>query len=213
MSTHIRLAKIEDAPAMAQVIVDTWLSAHRGQIPEGQWQRRRDEWTYAVSERGWRELLEEIDSGSNTQDCVYVAVTDEDEVVGVAVGCSAELNMLTNAAEVSVVYLRSAYQGQGLGRSLVQTVAAHQATLGKSALIIRALETNAPARSFYEALGGRVIGTHETEDYGFKEPQVVYGWEDIRALERSGVQGASLRNCRLRTQEGDLSLNLDTLLE
>jgi GNAT superfamily N-acetyltransferase len=114
MPIHIRLAKIVDAPVMAQVIVDTWLSAHRGQIPDGQWQRRHDEWTYAVSERGWRELLEEIDVGSNTQDCVYVAVTDGDEVVGVAVGCPAELNLLTNSAEVSAVYLRPAYQGQGL---------------------------------------------------------------------------------------------------
>ena len=183
MSTRIRLAKIEDAPTMAQVMVDTWLSTHRSNVPQGQWQKRRDEWTYEISERAWREFLEEIDSGNNTQDCLYVAVTDTDEVVAVAVGCPAGLNLLKNAAEVSAVYLRPAYQGQGLGRRLVQTVAAHQATLGKSALIIRTLENNAPARSFYEALGGRVIGTHETEDYGFKEPQVVYGWEDIRALE------------------------------
>jgi GNAT superfamily N-acetyltransferase len=186
MAIQIRLAKIADAPEMAQVMVDTWLSAHRGQIPEGQWQRRHEEWTYSVSERGWRELLEAIDAGSNLQDCVYVAVTEEDEVVGVAVGCPAGVTLLNNAAEVSAVYLRSAYQGQGVGRRLVQTVAAHQATLGRRALIIRALATNAPARRFYEALGGRVIGTHETEDYGFQEPQVVYGWADLRALERRG---------------------------
>jgi ribosomal protein S18 acetylase RimI-like enzyme len=193
MSIHIRPAKITDAPALAQVMVDTWLSAHRGQIPEGQWQRRQAEWTYAVSERGWRELLEEIDAGSNTQDCVYVAVTGEDEAVGVAVGCPASLNILKNAAEMSAVYLRPAYQGQGLGHSLVQTVAAHQITLGRRALMITVLETNAPARRFYEALGGCVIGTHETEDYGFKEPQVVYGWEDIRALESNGGKGTSIR--------------------
>ena len=186
MPTHIRLAAIEDAPALARVMVDTWLAAHRGQIPDGQWQRRRQAWTYAVSARGWRDLLEEIDAGRNPQDCVYVAVTEDGEVVGLAVGCPARLNLLENAAEVSAVYLRSAHQGQGLGRRLVQTVAAHQARLGKRALIICALQTNAPARRFYEALGGRVIGTHETEDYGFKEPQVVYGWEDMRALAKSG---------------------------
>ncbi|MEZ4730999.1 MAG: hypothetical protein R3E79_28090 [Caldilineaceae bacterium] len=44
------------------------------------------------------------------------------------------------------------------------------------------LTTNAPARRFYEALGGQLIGTRETEDYGFPEPQVVYGWEDIAVL-------------------------------
>ena len=103
MSTRIRLAKIEDAPTMAQVMVDTWRSAHRSHIPQGQWQKRRDEWTYEISERGWREFLEEIDSGNNTQDCLYVAVTDTDEVVAVAVGCPAGLNLLKNAAEVSAV--------------------------------------------------------------------------------------------------------------
>ena len=186
MSTHIRLAQNNDASAMAQVMVDTWLSAHRNHVPDGQWQRRRNEWTYAVSERGWREFLEEIDSDSNTQDCVYVAVTDKDVVVGLAVGRPARLNLLQNAAEVTAVYVESAYQGQGLGVRLVQTVAAHQATLGRSALLICTLKTNTPARRFYEALGGRVVGTYETEDYGFKEPQVVYGWENIRALERGG---------------------------
>lgn len=183
MTIQIRLATIRDAPAMAQVMVDTWLSAHRGQVPDGQWQRRREEWTYAVSERGWREWLGEIDAASNPQECVYVAVTDEDEVVGIAVGFPARLTLLPNAAEVGGIYVRATHQGQGLGRHLVQTVAAHQANLGKRALLISALQTNAPARRFYEALGGRVIGAHETEDYGFKEPQVVYGWEDIGGVE------------------------------
>jgi ribosomal protein S18 acetylase RimI-like enzyme len=206
MSTVIRPARLSDAPALARVMVDTWLSAHRGQIPEGQWQRRRDEWTYAVSEQGWRELLEGIDAGHNPQECVYVAVTDrgetdedetdedetdedetdEGELVGVAVGCPARLALLDNAAEVSAIYVRPAHQGRGLGRRLVQAVAAHQARLGRRALLISVLETNAPARRFYEALGGHVAGSHETEDYGFKEPQVVYGWEDIGALESSG---------------------------
>jgi ribosomal protein S18 acetylase RimI-like enzyme len=169
---------------MAQATVDTWLSAHRGQIPEGQWQRRRDEWTYAVSERGWRELLQEIDAGIDAESCVYVAVTAQGEVVGLAMGCPAGLRLLENAADVSALYVRPAYQRQGVGRRLVRAVAAHQADLGRSALTISVLETNAPARRFYEALGGRVVGAHETEDYGFREPQVVYGWEDIRALER-----------------------------
>jgi hypothetical protein len=55
-------------------------------VPEEQWQRRREEWTYAVSEQSWREFLAEIADGSNTEDCVYVAVTEASEVVGVAVG-------------------------------------------------------------------------------------------------------------------------------
>ena len=185
MTTHIRPARIEDPPAMARVMVDTWLSAHRGQVPDAQWQRRRDEWTYAVSEGAWRGLLEEIADGVNTDDCVYVALVEED-LVGVAVGCPSGLGLLPDAAEVSGVYVRPEHQGRGLGRRLVQTVAADQAARGRRALLISCLVANAPARRFYEAIGGRVIGTHETEDYGFREPQVVYGWEDIHVLERTG---------------------------
>lgn len=178
----IRLATLADAPMMAQVMVDTWFAAHRGQVPNEQWQRRREDWSYADSERSWRRFLAEIADGSNTQECVYVAVYDEGEVVGVALGCPAELDLLPNAAEVSALYVHPTAQGQGLGRRLVQAVAAHQANLGRQALMISVLTTNAPARRFYEALGGQLIGTRETEDYGFPEPQVVYGWPEIRAL-------------------------------
>lgn len=182
MSVHIRHATTKDAPGMGKVMVDTWLTTHYGQIPDGQWNRRRDEWTYEVSERGWRSLLGEIASGKNNQDCVYVAVADDDEIVGVVVGCQPEQHIFENAAEVSAIYLSPAYQGQGLGRSLIEAVAVHQVRLGRSALIICALTTNTPAQRFYEALGGRVISTHETEDYGFVETQVVYGWKDIQLL-------------------------------
>lgn len=178
----IRLATLADAPGMAQVMVDTWFAAHRGQVPDEQWQRRHEDWSYADSERSWCSLLAEIADGSNTQDCVYVAVREEGEVIGVAVGCPAELDLRPNAAEVSSLYVLPDYQGQGLGRRLVQAVAAHQARLGRQALMISVLTTNAPARRFYEALGGQVIGTRETKDYGFPEPQVVYGWEEIVGL-------------------------------
>lgn len=178
----IRSATMTDALGMGRVMVDTWLAAHRGQVPDGQWQRRREDWSYADSERSWRSLLAEIADGSNTEDCVYVAVRDEGEVIGVAVGCPAELDLLPNAAEVSALYVHPTAQGQGLGRRLVRAVAAHQANLGRQAFMISVLTTNAPARRFYEAIGGQLIGAHETEDYVFPEPQVVYGWEDIATL-------------------------------
>lgn len=92
MPTHIRLAQPADAPGMAQVGVDTWLAAHQGQVPDEQWQRRREEWSYTDSERSWRTLLAEIADGSNTQDCVYVAVSEEGEVVGIALACPAGLD-------------------------------------------------------------------------------------------------------------------------
>lgn len=182
----IRTATLADAPGMAQVMINTWFAAHRGQVPEEQWQRRRVEWTYADSERSWRRTLTEIESGANTKDCIYVAVTEGGEVAGVALGFPTGFDLLPNAAEVGLLYVLPAYHGQGLGRRLVQRVAVHQANLGRSALLISCLATNTPARRFYEALGGQLIGTRQTEDYGFPEPQVVYGWPDISCLTCTG---------------------------
>ena len=113
---------------------------------------------------------------------MYVAATEEDDIVGLALGYPSELTMLGNASQVGAIYIRQGWQRRGLGRRLIQAVAAHQAALGRRALVISVLKTNEPARRFYEALGGRVVGTLETEDYGYTEPQVVYGWEDIRSL-------------------------------
>jgi hypothetical protein len=39
------VAVIEDAPAMGRVMVDSFLPAHRGQMPDAAWQQRVDEWT------------------------------------------------------------------------------------------------------------------------------------------------------------------------
>jgi hypothetical protein len=37
----VRVARVEDASAMARVIVDTFLSTHRGQIPDEVLAKRR----------------------------------------------------------------------------------------------------------------------------------------------------------------------------
>lgn len=103
-------------------------------------------------------------------------------MVGVAVGCPAESDLLPNAAEVSALYVQPTQQGQGFGRQLVAAIAAHQANLGRQALLIGCLVTNAPARRFYEVIGGQLVGTRETEDYGFPEPQVIYGWVNSQSL-------------------------------
>ncbi len=44
------------------------------------------------------------------------------------------------------------------------------------------LTANAPARGFYEALGGREIGQRIFEEDEFLLPETVYAWEDITAL-------------------------------
>jgi hypothetical protein len=70
----IRAAQEADAPAMGQVMVATYLTAHRDQQPAEVWAKRAKEWTPEVSAQGWSRTLREIASGEQPQDCIYVAV-------------------------------------------------------------------------------------------------------------------------------------------
>jgi GNAT superfamily N-acetyltransferase len=181
----IRLAQLEDAPAMGRVMVDTYLAAHRGQIPEEAWEKRRQEWTYEVSERGWSRALREIADGTSPYGCLYVAMDDAGGIVGLAMGGPADEEAGGAAGPLGAVYalyVRPEHQGRGLGRELVRAVAAHLARHGMTALEIGCLAANVPARRFYGALGGVVAGEREADEEGFMLPEVVYRWADTRTL-------------------------------
>ena len=183
MSVIIRPARVDDAPAMAHMGVETFLSAHRGQMPEAVWLKRRDEWTEEMSARNWARTLREIADDTNPRECVYVAIDEaSDEVVGIAMGQPAADPAPANTGEVNVLYVRESHQGRGLGRRLVQAVAGHLRQLGMPALEIAVLTANTPARGFYEALGGQLVREAEFEDYGYLLPEVVYRWADTKAL-------------------------------
>jgi len=178
----IRVAREADAAAMAHVMVDTWLVAHRDQIPPEAWAKRAKEWTYAESEQGWARTLREIAEDADSKDCIYVAETTDGDLVGLAMGGTAKTAGLPTTGEVYALYVLPNQQGRGLGRQLVHAVAAHLAQLGMTALHIGCLAANTPGRRFYEALGGRVVDERMVDEEGFMVPEVVYGWPDTGAL-------------------------------
>jgi L-amino acid N-acyltransferase YncA len=181
----IRPARMDDTPGMARVIVDTFMWANEGLMSAAALQQRRAEWTYDVSARAWAETLAEIAEGRAPGCCVYVAEDAAGEVVGLAYGCPAQAaaeQEHAHVGEVDVLYVRVSHHGQGIGRNLVQAVAAYLAECGMTQLHIATVAASRQARGFYEALGGRVVGTREDEDHGDIIPLVVYGWEDIRVL-------------------------------
>ena len=178
----IRVARETDAAAMARVMVDTYLAAHRDQQPEEVWAKRAQEWTYAESEQGWARTLRAIATDADPQECIYVAEAAGGELVGLAMGGPATTEGLSHTGEVYALYVWPSHQGRGLGRRLVSAVAAHLAQLGMTALHIGCLAANAPARRFYESIGGRVIIERLFDEEGVMLPEVVYGWADTGAL-------------------------------
>ena len=104
------------------------------------------------------------------------------ELVGLAMGGPAETDNPPQIGEVYALYVRGSHQGRGLGRRLAQAVAAYFARHGVAAMHIACLATNAPARRFYEAIGGRLIGERLFDEQGVMLPEVVYEWTDLEAL-------------------------------
>jgi len=178
----IRSATIEDAPALALVLVDTERSAYRDQIPDEVLFKLTLAEAYAESERNWRRALQEIADSANPQACIYVAEDETHTVVGLGMGGPPKQELLANSGEVYSLYVGEQQRGQGLGRVLVQAVVTYLAQQGRSALLIGCLATNTPARHFYERLGGRIVAEYEHDEDGALLPKVVYGWPDLQLL-------------------------------
>ncbi len=164
----IREAQQGDAAAMARVIVDSYRSAHRDHIPEESLMR----FTYEESERNWARALRELSRSSESKECIYVAEDDAGGLIGVAMG----------GPERYVLYLLPQYHRQGIGRRLTGQVVKRLVEQGMHSLLIRVLKANAPARRFYEALGGQLVLEEQIEENGAVLEQVAYGWMDVSDL-------------------------------
>lgn len=187
---QIRPAQLSDAPALGRLMVDTWLTAHRDHIPVSAWEKRSQEWSYAESEHAWRRTLGEIDRGSRSDTQLFVAILTPGSASGLLTvdGVLAGLAMVIPArdypdtAEISALYVAQNQQRRGVGRLLMQAVAAHLQETSRSRLHVGVLEGNQPARRFYEALGGQVVYQREFDEDGLLLPEVVYGWPDLGCL-------------------------------
>lgn len=178
----VRAATAHDAPAMGRVMVDSWLSAHRGQVPEAAWQQRVDEWTPDVSARAWARTFAERTDGDGPVDVMLVAEDDAGVLTGLVSGTAADEDSSRSIAEIGALYVRTERRGEGIGRSLLRAAAVELAALGFSRLHISVLTANLPARGFYEAMGGRESGQGTFDEEGYLLPVTIYAWADLRTL-------------------------------
>ena len=172
----IREAQPEDAPAMGRLMVTSWLSAHRGQVPDEAWQIRSAEWTPEVSARGWARAMAQRDE-TPADDVVLVAEDDGGPLVGVAYAVREP-----TAWEVVALYVAPDRHRGGVGRLLLRAAARVLADRGVDALRVSVLTANLPARAFYEALGAVEVGTGTADEEGHLVPTTVYEWADVTVL-------------------------------
>ena len=163
-------------------MVESWLSAHRGQMPDAAWQKRADEWTPEVSAQGWARFFTRQAEDGAPRDVLLVAEDEGGPPLALVLGTSADEDTARTAAEIAALYVLPDRRGEGIGGSLLRAAAGELATRGFTSLRVCVLTANLPARGFYEAMGGEEHGRSTFDEEGYVLPMTVYAWRDIAAL-------------------------------
>ncbi|MDF1585096.1 GNAT family N-acetyltransferase [Marinimicrococcus flavescens] len=158
----IRRARPVDAPALAQVQVDSWRETYAKLIPAPYLEGL----SYTAHERQWRRTLERGGSA-------FLAVWGK-QIVGLASGGACR-SFSGFSGELHVLYVLRQFQRCGIGRALLDAIHYELARSGHGDMLIWVLAEN-PARGFYEKLGGRLVGEATCVVGGAHLHEVAYAW-------------------------------------
>jgi ribosomal protein S18 acetylase RimI-like enzyme len=175
-SVRIRSAVRGDAATLGRVMVASWLSSHRGQMPDEAWRRRVADWTPQVSAQGWVRVLVDQANGDAPRDVLLVADDHAGELVGLVYGRPANGGAALTA-EVAALYVDPARHRQGIGAALLHAAALELSQLGFSTVRLEVLSANLPACAFYEHMGGHEVGQGAFDEDGYLLPVSIYEWK------------------------------------
>jgi ribosomal protein S18 acetylase RimI-like enzyme len=159
-----RIARPEDAVALAEAHDEAWRNAYQGLIPGPELEK-------LVARRGpsWWDTA--IRRGSRISLLIF-----GDEIAGYSNFGRNRAKSLPYAGEIYELYLKPEYQGLGFGRRLFLAAKRDLAQSGQTNLVVWVLSDNEPAVSFYRALGGRTIA-RSTERFGNKVlDKIAFAW-------------------------------------
>jgi ribosomal protein S18 acetylase RimI-like enzyme len=171
----IRPAVNDDCAALARIQVDSYRSAYTGLVPDGYLARFACE----EQEQDWRDLL-----SAHEPPLLLVAESESGQIAGYALGRAGRADIEPYDSELVALHVRPWAQRLGVGRQLVAALVQHLLRQGCGSLMLWMLAGNR-ARSFYEGLGGCIIG-EQTMDWGegWVTTEVAYGWPCLERLAR-----------------------------
>jgi ribosomal protein S18 acetylase RimI-like enzyme len=166
----VRPAVAADAAGIAHVHVESWRTTYRGIVPDAYLD------ALSIEERTarWQRVLSADRPGYG----VFVA-EHGGAVVGFADGGRSDSRVASFTGELYAIYLLAGRQRRGTGERLLRAVAAHLAGAGHDGMMLWVLAENAPARRFYERLGGVVVGEQTITIGGAELAELAYGWPDL----------------------------------
>jgi GNAT superfamily N-acetyltransferase len=174
----VRPAIPDDAESIAKVHVKGWQEAYVGHLPQNVLDRQ----SVPTRLRMWQGLLQEPPSHRWT----FVAIDPGAGVVGFAGGFRAKPVMFGPAFKVPMLYVLHSHLRRGLGRKLMHALGGAMAQHGCGAVALWSLASNQPARSFYEAIGGRLVSVLTETDSNGRLALAGYRWRSAAELaERS----------------------------
>ena len=167
----IRLALPDDAAEIARVHVAAWRSSYRGLLA--------DDFLASLSEAGytdrWRRVI------GDGADRVFV-VEEPEGIVGFASGGRERAGESGFEGELYAIYIVAGSQRKGHGRELVRAIAAALREMDLQDMIVWVLRDNAPAREFYERLGGSYVRMQPITIGETTLQEVSYGWRRLEEI-------------------------------
>ena len=175
-----REAKPSDAGPLGVLHVTSWRETYAGLLPS----QLLDGLSAEARSKMWRAVLEDPATYYGTR--VFVAESDGKMVGFGACGDQRDQALKERGfdGEVGAIYVLQSHQRAGVGSSLMRLMAQDLLDQGRTAATLWVLRENAPARLFYEQLGGALAGEKSDEQSGVTMPEVAYGWRDLFPLVR-----------------------------
>lgn len=165
----IRPARPEDAPRLAEVHIRAWHETYRGIMPD----KTLDDLSIARSAEGWTKRLTALPD----RQFVAVALDTRRQIMGFVSAGPKRLPELPTDGEVHAINLVNEAKRQGIGVRLMHAAARHLADTGFEGVGLWVLERNAPARAFYERLGGSVAARRDEDFAGTTLVELGVVWQ------------------------------------
>jgi ribosomal protein S18 acetylase RimI-like enzyme len=174
MNYTIGEATYDDAAALADIIIQSNLTTFRGLVPD----QCLTGLTWEESRANWQRFLQT--ARKEDEEFLHVATTETGLVVGVGLG-GPQADEPLFAGELYLLNVLPAFQGQGIGRQLVRSVAVRLTERSIGTMGVRVLMVN-PHRRFYEHLNAQYLREEPYDWNGVILRSAVYCWPDTTRL-------------------------------
>ena len=168
-NVSFREATLADCMAVARVHVRSWRESFAGIVPQAFLDKMSIERRAQAFEQGLSAPFYRM----------YVAEVPECGIVGFADFGEAREDIDGYEGELYAIYLLPGFQRKGIGERLFGLGVEFLKGSGKDSMYLLALAVS-PYRSFYEKLGGQIVGRKQVEIEGRLYDELVYGWDDLR---------------------------------